>query len=221
MEIKKVEVKVGGAIGVVVRAEVGESTNCYIVSDPKTNEAFIIDPGGDMEKILEAVQGLKVKAVLLTHFHYDHSKMSPELGLELNIPVWLHEGENKFFEKAVERFFEPLNKCKGHHFFKDEKKFFLGNEPLTVIHTPGHSLGSVCFYDGEKTLFTGDTLFAGSIGRYTHSGVYEKDLEESVKKILSFPPETRVLPGHGPETTIAAEQHLIIPADRKLDIEGP
>lgn len=173
--------------------KVGElKTNCYIVSEGK--EALVIDPGFEVEKILKELTGLKVKAVLLTHGHYDHVTSA----FELNAPVWIGEKDEDLMVFSTKR--------KADRLLKDGEQ--IGD--FKVIFTPGHTPGGICLYnEKEKVIFTGDTLFAGDYGRTDLPGSSEAEMIASLKKLLQLPPETKVFPGHGGPTTIGDEQNLL------------
>ncbi|MBI5699557.1 MBL fold metallo-hydrolase [Candidatus Saganbacteria bacterium] len=173
--------------------KVGElRTNCYIVSDDK--EALVIDPGFEIEKIAPEIAGLKVKAIVLTHGHYDHVTEAFGLGA----PIWIGEkDEFMLLHSTGKKADRPLKDGEMLQGFK-------------IILTPGHTPGGICLYnEKEKVIFTGDTLFAGDHGRTDLPGGSESEILSSLKKLLDLPPETRVYPGHGRPTTIGDEQNLL------------
>ena len=219
MDIVECEVTIPGIFGYVakralekkIKVKYGEraTTICYIVSDPQTKEALVIDPGGEAAKIIKAAQGFKVKAVLVTHAHFPHATAVSEVAEFFDVPAFVHAADLKNFDKAIKHFFSP-DLIKRIRPMKEGDKFDLGSSSLTVMHTPGHSPGSVCFYNAQAgCLFTGDTLFAGVHGAGIFEGSDLKEELKSLKRILALPPETRVFPGHGPKTTIGREQGLI------------
>lgn len=198
----------------VERVEVGPLlSNSYLVFDPVLREGVIIDAGDDAWKILGVVQkyGVRVGAVYATHGHFDHVLAVRELKEALGCRFYIHEGDVFLLRSAAEearkligaRYPEPPEPD-GHVEDGDEVK--VGDEVLKVIHTPGHSPGSVCYLAGEA-VFTGDTLFAGSIGRADLPGGDLNKLVDSIlSKLFSLPDDSAVYPGHGPSTTIGAEK---------------
>jgi glyoxylase-like metal-dependent hydrolase (beta-lactamase superfamily II) len=184
--------------------------NCYIISDDSNSEALIIDPGDEPEKIIEFIDttGLQPKYILFTHAHYDHVCAAKELHDQYNAVIVMHEREITTYRMtaqlciswgyAHEDFPEP------ERIVKDGDIISVGTVSFKVIHTPGHTPGSICIL-GENTLFSGDTLFKGSVGR---TDLPEGDfglLSQSLKKLMLLPPETRVLCGHESETSIEEE----------------
>jgi glyoxylase-like metal-dependent hydrolase (beta-lactamase superfamily II) len=188
--------------------------NCYIVGCEETGEAVVIDAGGDTEKILEKVRsrGLRVKYIVNTHGHFDHVGGNRSLieatGAELMVhpkdafllPMAAAAGAD--FGVQVENSPEP------DRFLADGMDIEFGVHRLRVIHTPGHSPGGCCLYcKNEGVVFTGDTLFNGSIGRYDLPGGLLPVLMESLReRVMTLPAETRVYPGHGPSTSISHER---------------
>ncbi len=168
--------------------------NCFIASDEKTKEAIIIDPGEEADKILAAVKGLKVKAIVLTHGHYDHVTEAPKIGA----PIWIHEKDEAMMSYS--------NHARADRLLKDGDELLVGSCKLLVIHTPGHSAGGICLYDGKETLFSGDTLFQGTHGRTDLPTSSPKEMVESLKRLLELPENVVVYPGHGPITTIKEEK---------------
>lgn len=199
----------------IVRLPVGQmAANCYLVQDAGKDELLIIDPGEDANYIAEHVTKLggKPLAIVATHGHFDHILGVCELQLTFDIPFYIHE--NDAF--LVARMQETAAHFLGRHIVEtapvidgalaDKQKITIGNHTLTVMETPGHTPGSVCLYSAkEQVLFTGDTIFAGgAVGRTDFSYSEPLKLAESIDRILSFPGETRLLPGHGEETTVAS-----------------
>jgi hydroxyacylglutathione hydrolase len=188
----------------------------YLVACPHTREAVIIDPAGEEDKILDLIQtqGMKVKYILNTHGHSDHVLGNAKLKEILKVPVCMHEADDRFFsDKAVR---EKSSKELGlpppdpaDIRLKDEDTVEVGTLKITVIHTPGHTPGSVCYLiDGN--LFCGDTLFVGAAGRTDLiGGSLETLLESLERRLIVLPKETIVWPGHDygdtPTSTIGRE----------------
>ncbi len=170
--------------------------NCYILGCNTTREGLVIDPGGDVPRIMREVSkaGLTIRYILLTHGHFDHTGGVGELKNITGAPVWIH----------------PLD-ARGTNVqpdgdLSDGQEIRLGTYSISVIHTPGHSPGGVCFH-APGVVFTGDTLFAGSIGRTDFPGGSQDELIRGVvNKIFPLGDDLRVYPGHGPASTIGRER---------------
>jgi len=181
-------------------------TNTYIVADG--GEAAVIDPASNPAKIKEVLEqnGLKLVKILLTHGHYDHTAACAEL----DAPVYVHEGDaamlsepDKSFAAIMREHYRP---CAADYFLNDGDTVKIGGAQLKVIHTPGHSAGSVMFVSESGVIFSGDTLFAGSVGRTDGwSGSFSEQMR-SLMKIKAMDGDYRVLPGHGEETTLKYEK---------------
>ena len=177
--------------------------NTYLVSCPETGEGFLVDPGGDAEKIKKMVRdrGIRVKYILNTHGHADHILANRELKQALSAQVCMHRDDADFFCKPEIKkisFKELGLTASGEVDIKlsDGDLLRVGNLEIRVIHTPGHSPGSVC-YLVNGNLFTGDTLFVGDVGRSDLTGGSFETLLQSLKeKIIVLPGETTVWPGH-------------------------
>jgi hydroxyacylglutathione hydrolase len=171
-------------------------SNCYILGCEKTKEGLVIDPGGEVFAIIKEITrlGLKIRYILLTHFHFDHTGGAQEMKNITKAPVWIHGLDADGLD------FQP----DGH--LSDGQEMPLGNFRITVIHTPGHSAGGVCFH-APGVVFTGDTLFAGSVGRTDFPGGDHNLLVQGViQKIFTLGDKLRVYPGHGPHSTIEKER---------------
>jgi len=186
--------------------------NCYIIYDESTKEAVVIDPGDEPDLILDFIkeENLNLKYILCTHGHFDHIGSVKELKDETGAKVVLHEKDIEIYRNSPQiamQFFsiEIEPQPEPDILIKNGEILNTGNVQLTVIHTSGHSPGSVCFYT-EGYIFTGDTLFAGSVGRTDLIGGSMNELLNSLKKIASLPDETIVFPGHGPKTKIGIEK---------------
>ncbi|HEU5140514.1 MAG TPA: MBL fold metallo-hydrolase [Bacillales bacterium] len=190
--------------------------NAYIV-EKENGEALIIDPGGEGDRLVSFVKSrnLEPLAILLTHAHFDHIGAVEKARTQWSIPVYLHQEESGWLndpQKNGSAFFPGVG---GGMTIKPAEKIINGEGPLNigsfsfeVVETPGHSPGSVSFFNkASKVVFSGDALFAGSIGRTDlYRGDHDELLESIEEKLLILPGETIVAPGHGPETTIESER---------------
>jgi hydroxyacylglutathione hydrolase len=191
------------------------SCNCSIVACEVTGEAAIVDPGGNPEKILDEVRvmGVTVKTLVHTHAHFDHILATADVAAATGAAIWLHGSDRALYENLPAQ-------GRAFGFFAERPpgatRWLGGGEILTigqlsgqVLHTPGHTPGSVGFYFPTPTpvLLAGDTLFAESVGRTDLPGGSFEELAASIRgKLYTLPEKTRVIPGHGPETTIGWER---------------
>ncbi|NSB16029.1 MBL fold metallo-hydrolase [Clostridium beijerinckii] len=179
--------------------------NCYLIMDEGTKELAIIDPGGQpnlIEKEISRLDG-KPKFILLTHGHMDHVGAVIELMNKLNIPFYISENEEQYM-KNDEFVFGSLPKASKY--LKEGDTVSLGNNIIKVIETAGHTAGGICFLVNDE-LFTGDTLFQGSIGRSDFPGGNGAQLIKNIKeKLLPLGDSVKVYPGHGPASTIGYEK---------------
>lgn len=175
--------------------------NCYFVSD-ENGETAVIDPGDEADRLLGLLQsgGLTPRCILLTHGHFDHVGAAAALAERYHCPVYLHEADRTLPARLTGG---PLPQTRALH---EGDELAVGALRFRVLETPGHSAGSVSLLCGDA-LFSGDTIFAGgSWGRTDFPGGSEPALRTSLRRLAALPPQTRVFPGHGPETTIAAER---------------
>lgn len=180
--------------------------NCYLVFDKQKN-AVVIDPGAEPERLLRCIREheLCVKVILLTHAHFDHMMAVAEIQQATGAPLWLHEAEVSALSDDRRSMVPVPYPLTAQRLLHDGEEFAVGGLPFTVLHTPGHTEGSVC-YLCSGTLFSGDTFFAGGgVGRTDFVGGSSAALWHSLERLSSLPPSTRVAAGHGEETTIAAE----------------
>jgi glyoxylase-like metal-dependent hydrolase (beta-lactamase superfamily II) len=187
-------------------------TNCYLVYCQETLDCAVIDPGAEAERIFPLIVelGLKPVVILNTHGHIDHIGANKDVKDKFNVPLCIHSLDSLLLEKIQEFelsfFLGAKESPPADRLLKDKDTIWFGKSSLRVVHTPGHTPGSVSFL-GDGILFSGDTLFSGGVGRTDLPGGSTRDLEKSIKeKILTLPPETIVLPGHGPLTTVGEEK---------------
>ncbi len=191
--------------------------NCAIVADSETKEALVLDPGDEPDRILDALgrHGLTAVALVHTHAHFDHIGVSARVKTETGAPLLLHEKDLPLYERLESQasFFGFPTEAPGavDRFLADGDRVACGGGFLEVLHTPGHTPGSVCFrISGEAPLlFSGDTLFRRSIGRTDLPGGSTPQILSSIeRRLFTLPGDLLVLPGHGDPTTIAEEARL-------------
>ena len=180
-------------------------TNCYLLEDEKNKLAAVVDPGGDAPRILSQAKadGVEVKMILLTHAHFDHTGGVAELCASLpGVPVYLHPADAALLGSEV---FPAIDAATVA--YEDGDTVQLGELTIQVLHTPGHTPGGVCLLVGEA-LFTGDTLFYGSMGRTDFAGGSYEDIMASLKRLAQLPGNYQVLPGHMDTTTLDRERKI-------------
>lgn len=184
-------------------------TNCYIVHEETSKTCAVIDPGYQAQDILAEVTrlGLRVDAVLLTHGHFDHVGAVEEICTATGCQLWMSEGDWSQRKNPVTAYFYPIANCDFAEvqFCEDGEIIAAGGLKFTVMATPGHTYGSVCFLC-EDAIFSGDTLFAGSCGRTDLPGGDRKVILESLQRLSELEGNYAVYPGHGESTTLAAEK---------------
>ncbi len=192
-------------------------TNCYLVSCSKTRNALVIDPGfnkkTEAEKILEEINRhkLHVKYIVNTHGHPDHTSGNRAMKEATSAPILIHEDDAALLEEPGKNMFASwgvtTDSPPADRLLRDGDMVQTGEIHLRVLHTPGHSPGSICLLDEDTdVIFTGDTLFAGSIGRTDLPKSSPEAMTRSLKKLLSLPDHLKVYPGHYPASTMGAEK---------------
>lgn len=185
--------------------------NCFILADEHSRKAMVIDPGDEPDRIMDVLktEKLSLEYIICTHAHFDHVGAVPELKEQTGATVVIHRDEQEiycgardmaaFWGYTLDPLPEPDLLAEDGHEIK------IGRLTFTVLHTPGHSPGGMCLF-GEGIVITGDTLFAGSVGRTDFHGGDTRKLKQSFERLMSLPPETVVLAGHGPNSTIGRER---------------
>lgn len=187
--------------------------NCYILGDPATMQAVIVDPGDEAGTILDLLEkhGLSLALTVATHAHFDHVMAADALRAATGAPLHLHSGDVGLLQWIPASLQMFLGRSEGtapqvDHLLSDGDEVRFGESALEVIHTPGHSPGSICLVSAGEVLFSGDTLFAGSVGRVDLPGGDGHQIVESIQKRLFPLGDLPVLAGHGGPTTIGREK---------------
>jgi hydroxyacylglutathione hydrolase len=187
-------------------------TNCYILGDEKSKEAVVIDPAGDFEDIKKQLNKskLRVKYIILTHGHFDHTGALAQLKKTTGAEILIHSADASMLSQSTpaQPFFldSGTDPCPADRTLKDGDTIEFGSNVLEVLHTPGHTPGGISLLI-DKMIFTGDTLFCGSVGRTDLPGGSYRKLMDSIKtKLLSKDDDYVIYPGHGPESTIGEER---------------
>lgn len=198
---------------VIDRLVVGSlDTNCYVLCCEETGQGAVVDPGADADRILEVLSRRRIDlvAILLTHGHFDHAGASDAIKRATGAPLYLHRLDFSFLSRmaSIAAFFGASVGAVPEVDFalNDGDNITFGRESVRVLHTPGHSPGGVSF-EMKTELFSGDSLFAGTIGRTDFEGGSIEDLLRSIKsKLLPLADGVRLHPGHGPGSTIGQER---------------
>lgn len=185
------------------------ATNCYLAGCPDTGEAAVIDPGGEGKRIAREIEnlGLSVKYIVNTHGHVDHIGANAYIREISGAPILLHKNDLDVYRNpgfglglAVKKQPPP------DRFIREGERVVFGRLALTVLETPGHTPGGVSLLL-DQAVFTGDTLFAGSIGRTDlRGGSFDQIMRSIKERLLVLPPGTKIYPGHGPASTIGEEK---------------
>jgi len=190
-------------------------TNCYFLYDSEDMSSFVIDPGCDFELLERAIneRGFKVRGIILTHAHFDHIMALKALKDHTGAPLYIHEAEAVMLSEPqmnmTDRYGDPENCIPPDHLLKDGDILELNGNEIRILHTPGHTPGSCCLIAGG-ILISGDTLFLESIGRYDFVGGDYRTLRNSLKILCELDRDYRILPGHGPSTTLSHEKQFNI-----------
>jgi len=185
--------------------------NCWVVADEASREAMVVDPGDEPDRIEDWLKekGLKAKYLVCTHSHFDHVGGLPELKEATKADILLHKAELPIYERAAEMArlwgFQLEKLPKPDRFVAEGDEIALGGLSFKVWHTPGHSPGGICLVTPEA-VFTGDSLFAGSVGRTDLPGGDYETLMKSLQRLSALPGDTAVYAGHGPASRVSREK---------------
>lgn len=187
------------------------AANCYVLYSDTKNQGIIVDPGGDVDDILNFIEenNIDIKYIVLTHGHGDHIAGVMDLKNKLKVDLLIHEADADMLKDAQMNLSSIMAigsiEITPDEFLNDRDVLEFGDVKLSVIHTPGHTLGGICLLSGDS-LITGDTLFKGSIGRTDLAGGNHETIINSIReRLLVLPGKTKVYPGHGPGSTIEYE----------------
>lgn len=187
-------------------------TNCYFLIGNNSDECAVVDPGAEAGRIIQKLEEKKLKCthILLTHAHFDHIMALETVREATGAPVFVHEADSEFLTdndlNCMSVFSsEKIKINPAENLLKDGDVLEIAGERIRVMHTPGHTPGSVCFLCGSD-IVSGDTLFRGSIGRYDLPGGDFMTLLSSLKAISELDGDRRIYPGHGPSTTLTRER---------------
>lgn len=188
-------------------------TNCYLAINEDTKDTLIVDPGGDADKIISAINDEKLNpvAILLTHGHFDHASRADEVAERFGIEIYAEEHEKETLENTALNLSHWEGRARVYHadhYLKDEQEIDLAGFHIRVFHTPGHTVGGCCYYfPYQDVIFSGDTLFCGSVGRTDFEKGSSSELLRSIReKLMTLPDNVTVYPGHNEITGIGTER---------------
>ena len=188
------------------------ATNCYILADETTHDAIVVDAPANAEMIINFLEehDYHLTEIVLTHGHYDHVLALKQLKEVTGAPLAVHENGKDFLKDGINNLCHYVGiawtPVEADRYLKDGDPVMVGNTPLQVLHTPGHTSDCICLY-GEGILISGDTLFQMSVGRCDHpTGSLPQEVQSINSKLMVLPDSTAVYPGHGPKTTIGDER---------------
>lgn len=185
--------------------------NCYIVGDERARESIVIDPGDEPDRIIELIkkEDLEVTSIVCTHAHFDHIGAAGDIKRATGARILIHRDDMELYEAAKEQAafwgYDLDDILPPDGFLEEGGEVKVGSLRFKVLHTPGHSPGGICLY-GEGIVFTGDTLFQGSVGRTDFHGGDITKLKGSFRRLIDLPGQTKVFSGHGAETTVERER---------------
>ena len=185
--------------------------NMYILIDEETKKCAVVDPGGASDKILNYIRAnaLQLQYIILTHGHGDHIGAVNKIKSQTNVKVIAHNDEKELLNDNRKNLSYSMHcgpqELDADIYVHDKDKLELGNLKLSFIHTPGHTKGCMCIRVNDD-MFTGDTLFAGSIGRTDLYGGDYRQIEKSLKKLAKYEDKVKIHPGHGPSSTLGIEK---------------
>ncbi len=189
------------------------ATNCYLAKNRKSGSLLILDPGDSCEQIIQAVTEMEAapEAILLTHGHFDHIGAAAALKAQYGIPICALDAEQEVLtdpEINMSSMYGKSCSLEADRYFSDREDLMLAGFEIQVLHTPGHTVGSACYYlPQEAVLFSGDTLFYGSVGRPDFPTGSMMEIHRSIhERLFVLPEETDVFPGHDAATTIKFEK---------------
>ncbi|MBC8413256.1 MAG: MBL fold metallo-hydrolase [Nitrospira sp.] len=197
---------------ILKRVTVGQlDTNAYIIGDESKGTAIIVDPGDSADRIMEVVRqnDLRVESIIFTHAHFDHIGAAGDIKKETGADIYLHSDDLETYDLARDQAafwgYEVKDLPKPDKHLDEGDEVRVGKLSFRVLHTPGHSRGGICLL-GEGVLITGDTIFAGSVGRTDFPGGSIAELKKSFKRIVELPEDTLIYPGHGPDSSVKKER---------------